>query len=213
MSKKIVRKKAAGKSAARKKKTASKKAASQRTVRRKTASKKTASKRTASKKTASKKRVAKKATYMPAPFRSVTPHIVVADGAVAIDFYKRAFGAVERFRMPTADGKRLMHAEIMVGDSVIMLMDESPSMDCKSPKILGGTTVYMYLYVPDVDAAYRQAVAAGAEGTMPPADMFWGDRFGQVTDPFGHKWQIATHLRDPGPAEIAAGAAAMGRQS
>ena len=198
-----MRKKAAGNKAARKKKTASKKAASQRTVR----------KKTASKKTASKKRVAKKATHMPAPFRSVTPHIVVADGAVAIDFYKRAFGAVERFRMPTADGKRLMHAEIIVGDSVIMLMDESPAMDCKSPKILGGTTVYMYLYVPDVDAAYRQAVAAGAEGTMPPADMFWGDRFSQVTDPFGHKWQIATHLRDPSPAELAAGAAAMGQQS
>jgi len=150
---------------------------------------------------------------MPAPVHSVTPHLVVADGAAAMDFYKRAFGAVERFRVPTADGKRMMHGEIMVGDTVVMLMDESPSMSCKSPNSLGGSPVFMYLYVPNVDAVYRQAVAAGAVGTMPPADMFWGDRFGEVTDPFGHKWQIATHLRDPSPAEMAAGAAAMGQPS
>jgi uncharacterized glyoxalase superfamily protein PhnB len=92
-----------------------------------------------------------------------------------------------------------------------MLAEESPGSSCKSPTSLGGSPVSIHLYVPDADAVYRQAVAVGASGRMPPTDMFWGDRFGQIADPFGHVWSIATHLRDPSPAEIAAGAAAMGQ--
>ena len=224
MSKKAVRKKATRKQAARKTKSVSKKAASKKTTRKKTAGKKAASRKTAGKKTARKTAPAKKAarkkaarskkvSYMPAPFRSVTPYLIVDGGAAAIDFYKKAFGAIERFRIPAADGKTLGHAEIMVGDSVVMLCDESVAMNCKSPRSLGGTSTFIHLYVPNVDAAYSRAVAAGAEGSMPPADMFWGDRFSQVTDPFGHRWSLATHLHDPSPAEIAAGMAAMGKSS
>ncbi len=155
--------------------------------------------------------MSEKVPYMPPPFRSVTPHIVVKDSAAAIDFYKNAFGATERFRMPNPNGKGIMHAEIMIGDSVIMMTEEMVERGCHSPISLKGTPVSLMIYVEDADGAYEQAVAAGAEGRMPPQDMFWGDRFGQVSDPFGHLWSIATHLRDPSPAEIEAGAAAFGQ--
>jgi uncharacterized glyoxalase superfamily protein PhnB len=225
VSKKVVRKKRASKKPAKKsakKKVAAKKSARKKTIRKTSGRKKAAAKTSARRKSASKKAARKKTTrkktarpkkvsYMAAPFRSVTPHIVVRDAPTAIDFYKRAFGAVERFRMPSPDGKHVMHAEIMIGDTVVMMAEESPGNPCKSPLSLGGTPVSLHLYVPNADAVFSQAVAAGATGTMPPQDMFWGDRFGQVTDPFGHKWSIATHMRDPSPAEMAAGAAAMGQ--
>jgi len=151
--------------------------------------------------------------FKPPPFRSVTPHILVKDGFAAIDFYKKAFGAVERFRVPNPDGNGLMHAQIMVGDSVVMLSEEMIKGGYHSPTSLSGTTVMLMLYVEDTDAAYEQALAAGAESLSLPQDMFWGDRYGQVIDPFGHRWAIATHLRDPSRAEIDAGAAAFMQDS
>jgi uncharacterized glyoxalase superfamily protein PhnB len=105
-----------------------------------------------------------------------------------------------------------MHAEITIGGSILMLGDEMPNSPYKSPQTLGGTAVSIHLYVADVDASYARAVAAGATGSMPPQDMFWGDRFGQVTDPFGHRWSLATHVREPSPEEITAGAAAMSQE-
>lgn len=153
--------------------------------------------------------MSEKAPFMRSPFHSVTAHIIVKDSSAAIEFYKTAFGAVERFRMPNPNGKGLMHAEIMIGDSVIMMAEEMTERGCHSPISLKGSPVTLMLYVEDTDAAYEQALAAGAESNMPPQDMFWGDRYAQVIDPFGHRWAIATHLRDPNPEEIAAGAAAF----
>jgi PhnB protein len=155
--------------------------------------------------------VSEKVPFMPPPFRSVTPHIIVKDSAAAIDFYQKAFGAVERFRIPNPDGKGLMHAEIMIGDSIVMLGEEMAEVGYHSPASLNGSSVTLMLYVEDTDAAYKQACAAGAQNAMQPQDMFWGDRYGQVIDPFGHRWAIATHLRDPSPEEITAGAAAFGK--
>lgn len=137
----------------------------------------------------------------PERFHSVTPHIVVGDGDAAIAFYTKAFGAEELFRMAAPDG-RLMHAEIMIGDSVVMIASEMPECGSQSPKALGGTPVALHVYVDDVDQAYDRAVAAGATGTMPPEDMFWGDRYGRLEDPFGHVWSLATHIKDPTPEEM-----------
>jgi uncharacterized glyoxalase superfamily protein PhnB len=126
---------------------------------------------------------------------SVTPHLVCDGAADAIEFYKKAFNAVEAGRMPGPGGK-IMHAEMKIGDSHIMLVDEFPDMGGFGPKHFKGTPVTLHLYVEDVDATYAQAVKAGATAKMPPADMFWGDRYGQIVDPFGHSWSIATHKRD-----------------
>jgi PhnB protein len=123
------------------------------------------------------------------------------DCARAIDFYKKAFNAQEVVRMEGPPGK-VAHAEIKIGDSMIMLGDEMPGMGNKAPASLGGTTSGILLYVHDVDASYKQAVAAGAKADMPPADMFWGDRYGRLTDPFGHSWAIATHKEDVAPEEM-----------
>ena len=125
----------------------------------------------------------------------------------AIEFYKKAFGAVEMHRMPGPGGK-LMHAAIRIGDSTIMLADEYQEWGSKSPKTLDGTPVTIHLYVENADAVYDQAIAAGATGTMAMADMFWGDRYGQVIDPFGHSWSIATHIKDMTPEEMAKAAQA-----
>ena len=143
---------------------------------------------------------------IPPGYHSVTPYLVVSDGAAAIEFYKAAFGAVEHFRMPTPDGERILHAQIQIGDSPVMLAQEIQEFGSKGPNALGGSSVAMHLYVEDVDAAYDKAVKAGAEATMPPADMFWGDRYGRLTDPFGHVWSLATHVRDVTPEEMAEGA-------
>ncbi len=139
---------------------------------------------------------------MPTGYHSVTPYIMVKDAAKAIDFYKRAFGAEELERMPGPDGTGVMHAEIKIGDSRMMLSDEFPGQGPSSPESLGGTTCQMFLYVPDVDAAYKKAVEAGATPGMEPADMFWGDRYGKLSDPFGHQWGMATHKEDVSPQEM-----------
>jgi uncharacterized glyoxalase superfamily protein PhnB len=136
-------------------------------------------------------------------YQTVTAALTVRNGAEAIEFYKKAFGAEEIMRVPGPDGKSLMHAEIQVGNSRIMLGDESPAMGCLAPVTLGGPGGSLYVYVPDVDAAFKRAVAAGAKALMPVTDMFYGDRFGQVEDPSGHRWGLATHVEDLSPEEMA----------
>ncbi len=138
---------------------------------------------------------------IPEGFHSVTPYLTVNDASRAIDFYKRAFGAQEIARMQGPDGK-VGHAELRIGDSVLMLADEMPGSGCRSPQALGGTTAGIFLYVKDVDSAFKQAVSAGAKSDAEPADMFWGDRFGRLTDPFGHSWSVATHKEDVAPDEM-----------
>ena len=133
--------------------------------------------------------------------RSLTPHLICAGAADAIEFYQRAFGAVERLRLPDPRG-RLMHACIRIGDCELMLVDEFPEHGVLGPKALNGSPVTIHHFVEDVDAAVARAVAAGARITMPIADMFWGDRYAQLEDPFGHRWSVATHQRDLTPEEI-----------
>jgi PhnB protein len=132
---------------------------------------------------------------IPEGFRTVTPSLVVRGAAQAIDFYKKALGAEELMRMAGPDGK-IGHAELKIGDSIIFLTDENPEMGNKAPQTLGGTTGSLYLYVPDVDTAFKQALDAGGKSTMPVTDMFWGDRFGSFVDPFGHTWGLSTHVED-----------------
>jgi uncharacterized glyoxalase superfamily protein PhnB len=139
---------------------------------------------------------------IPEGYHTVTPYLTVREARRAIEFYRQAFGAVELFRMPGPGGK-VMHAEIRIGDSIVMLTDEAPEMGSRSPEALGGTPVSLYLYVPDVDAVVARAAQAGATVTTPVQNMFWGDRFGQVADPFGHRWSLATHVEDLAPEEIA----------
>jgi uncharacterized glyoxalase superfamily protein PhnB len=131
----------------------------------------------------------------PEGMHSVTPHLICAGAAKAIEFYKEAFGAVEQARLPGPDG-RLMHAAIRIGDSTVMLVDEMPEWGVLGPKALKGSPVTLHLYVEDVDAAVQRAVEAGAKVTMPVADQFWGDRYGKIEDPFGHHWSLATHQRE-----------------
>ncbi len=138
---------------------------------------------------------------IPDGYHTVTASLTLKDGAAAIDFYQRAFGAREIMRVASPDGK-IMHAEIQVGDSRIMLADEYPGIGCVSPVSAGHATSSLYLYVPDVDAAFARAVGAGAKVVMPVTDMFWGDRFAAVDDPSGHRWGLATHVEDPSPAEF-----------
>jgi uncharacterized glyoxalase superfamily protein PhnB len=138
---------------------------------------------------------------IPEGSHTVTPALTVQGAAEAIEYYKRAFGAIERGRMATPDG-RIMHAELQFGDSQVMLSDEFPGMSHPSPKGLGGTPVQLHLYVEDVDAVFDRAVEAGATVKMPVSDMFWGDRYGVVIDPFGHAWGLATHIEDVPPDEM-----------
>lgn len=138
---------------------------------------------------------------IPDGYHTVTPYLVIKDAGKAIDFYKEAFGAVEGSRMLTPDGK-VMHAEIRIGDSPVMMCDENPDWNSLGPLSIGGTAVSIMLYVEDVDAVVNCAVAAGATLLMPVADQFWGDRMGSVADPFGHKWTIATHTEDVPPEEV-----------
>jgi PhnB protein len=138
---------------------------------------------------------------LPAGFRTVTPHLVCAGAADAIAFYKQAFNAEEMTRLHGPDGK-LMNACIKIGDSAVMLVDEFPDWGVFGPKSLKGSPVTIHLYVDDVDAFVARAVEAGAKVTLPVADMFWGDRYGKLEDPFGHHWSVGTHLRDMTPEEI-----------
>ena len=149
---------------------------------------------------------ATKAQPVPDGFRTVTPHLVCDGAADAIEFYKKAFGAVEVTRLPGPNG-RLMHASVKIGDSMVMLVDEMKEWGVLGPKSRGGASVTIHLAVPDVDAWFARATAAGATVKMPVSDMFWGDRYGIAVDPFGHEWSIATHIRDMTADEIAAAAA------
>jgi PhnB protein len=137
----------------------------------------------------------------PEGYHSVTPYLIVRGGADAIEFYKKAFGAVELFRMPSPDGK-IGHAEIKVGDSPIMLADEFPDMGYKGPQSIGGSPVSLMIYVDDVDTVFNQAVDAGATVKEALQDKFYGDRMGTVIDPFGHRWHLATHKEDVSPEEM-----------
>jgi len=145
---------------------------------------------------------------IPEGMHSLTPHLMCAGASDAIAFYVRAFGAVEEMRLPGPQG-RLMHAMIRIGDSALMLVDESPEQGIFGPKSLNGSPVTIHLFVEDVDATVARAVAAGATITMPVADMFWGDRYARLDDPFGHHWSVATHTRDVSPEQMQQAMAAM----
>ena len=145
---------------------------------------------------------------IPEGMHSLTPHLICNGAAAAIEFYKAAFGAVELTRVPGPEGK-LMHASVRIGDSALMLVDEAPEWEMFGPTALKGSPVTIHLYVKDVDATVAQAVAAGARVTMPVADMFWGDRYGTLEDPFGHRWSVATHTQDLTPEELQQAAAKM----
>jgi PhnB protein len=138
---------------------------------------------------------------IPSGYASVTPYLIVRDAARALDFYKKAFGATELMRFP-APGGRIAHAEIKIGEGVVMLADESAEMGHNSPQTIGGTPVSLMFYVADVDARFAKALAAGGVVTNPLKDQFYGDRSGTITDPFGHVWTIATHTEDVTPQEM-----------
>jgi PhnB protein len=139
---------------------------------------------------------------IPDGYHAATPYLAVDDAAEAIEYYKKAFGAKERVRMDAPDGK-IGHAELEIGDSLVMLSDPFPQATTRTPKELGGTSASVFMYVEDVDAVVKEAVDAGATITMEVADQFWGDRMGSVKDPFGHSWSLATHVEDVPPEEMA----------
>jgi uncharacterized glyoxalase superfamily protein PhnB len=149
---------------------------------------------------------------IPDGMHSLTPHLCCDGAAQAIEFYKKAFNAQELARIPGPQGK-LMHAMLKIGNSHFMLNDEFPEFGGFSPKALKGTPVTIHLYVENVDAAFAQAVAAGGKVVMPVADMFWGDRYGQLEDPFGHRWSLATHIKDTTPEEALTAMMKMGDAS
>lgn len=147
---------------------------------------------------------------IPEGMHSITPHLVCRNAADAIEFYKKAFGATELARIPVPDGSgKLMHAMIRIGDSHVMLVDEMREWNCIGPQDLAGSPVTLHHYVEDVDSAYQRAIDAGGTARMPPQDMFWGDRYGVLRDPFGHMWSLATHVRDVSPEEAIAGSKEM----
>ena len=151
-----------------------------------------------------------KAKPIPKGYHTATPYLIIKGAVKAIEFYKKAFGAAEMMRMTQPDG-RVGHAEIKIGDSLIMLADEFPEMGARSPQSLGGSPVSILLYVQDVDALTSQAITAGAKVVRPVKDQFYGDRSGSLEDPFGHQWHIATHVEDVPPEEMKKRAAAAGR--
>lgn len=146
---------------------------------------------------------------IPEGYHSVSPMFMFRDARKAIDFYKRAFGAAERYTMPGPDGKGVMHAEMMIGNSIIMMGEEHPNESCRSAETIGGSPVSFYLYLENVDEAFERAVAAGATVRMPLDEMFWGDRAGTLQDPFGYSWTLASHTRDLTQEEIRQGAEAF----
>ena len=149
-----------------------------------------------------RKAAKKKVSPVPKGYHTVTPYLVLKNTGDALAFYTKALGAKEIMRMPGPDG-RIAHAEIQIGDSRIMLGDETPERGTHAPESVGGTPVHIFLYLPDVDKTFAQATSAGATVEMPPMDMFWGDRYAKVADPFGHKWNLATHKEDLTPKEMA----------
>lgn len=149
------------------------------------------------------------AQAVPEGFNTVSAYMVVKDAKEAIEFYQKAFGAEAGAHMPGPDGKGTMHAEIRIGNSTVMLTDENPQWGLKSPSTLGGTATGLHLYVDDADKAFQRALDAGCTVKAPLMDAFWGDRFGKVTDPYGHEWGIATHVEDVEPEDMAKRAAAF----
>jgi PhnB protein len=139
---------------------------------------------------------------IPDGYHSINTYLVVRNADKAIQFYKKSFGAEERFRMHGPDGKTIMHADLKIGDSVFMLTEESKEMKAHSPESIGGSPVSMYIYVKDVDAIFNQAISEGATVLKPVSDQFYGDRSGYLRDPFGHLWSIATHKKDLSPDEL-----------
>jgi len=139
---------------------------------------------------------------IPDGYHTITPHMVLSDAARAIEFYATAFGAKEIMRVPGPDGKKIMHAEVQIGDSRVMICDEFPEMGCVSPEKIGGSSVSMFVYVEDVDAAHKKALEAGCKEKMPCTNTFWGDRHSQVADPFGYSWSLSMHVEDLPAAEM-----------
>ncbi len=161
----------------------------------------------------SAKKSAKKVAPVPAGYYTLTPYLVCRGAAKAIEFYKKAFDAKERLRMLGPDGS-IAHAELKIGNSIVMMGDENPAMGQSSPETIGGSASGLFIYTANVDKAYAKAVAAGAKGEQPPTDMFWGDRYAKFSDPFGHKWSMATHIEDMSPKEMAKrGAEAMAQMA
>jgi uncharacterized glyoxalase superfamily protein PhnB len=146
--------------------------------------------------------MAKGVKPVPEDFRTLTPHLVVRHAAQAVEFYRRAFGAEELYRNLAPDGVAIVHSELLLGDSRFFVTEESPAFGTESPLALRGTPITLHLYVEDVDVVFQRAVDAGAEVLMPVADCFWGDRYGMVKDPFGHRWSLASRIEDLAPAEI-----------
>lgn len=138
---------------------------------------------------------------IPDGYHTLTPYLTVRNAAKAIEFYKQAFGATERGVMKGPDGK-VMHAELLIGDSIVMLADEMPDFGALSPESVGGSSSGLHIYLNNVDEAFARAVKAGAQTEMPVSDQFWGDRYGKLKDPFGHKWSIATHVKDMSADEM-----------
>jgi PhnB protein len=149
-----------------------------------------------------KEKMTNRIKAVPEGYHTLTPHLVVKGADEAIAFYKKAFGAEEITRLPGPDGKSIMHAELKIGDSRLFLVEEFPQMGCGGPLSIGGTPVTIHVYVEDADTVFNQAVAAGAEVRMPLENAFWGDRYGQITDPFGHRWSLATRKENLTPEEI-----------
>ncbi|MFI5363129.1 MAG: VOC family protein [Elusimicrobiota bacterium] len=139
---------------------------------------------------------------IPEGYHTVTPNFTFKDSRKAIEFYKKALGAVELAVFPAPGGKGVMHAVLKIGNSIIMMGDENPEMNCRSAESLGASPISLYVYVENADAAFKKAVAAGAAATTPLQDAFWGDRFGVVKDPFGYSWNIATHTKDLTPEQL-----------
>jgi PhnB protein len=155
--------------------------------------------------------MASKVKPIPDGYSGITPYLIFKGAAAAIDYYKKAFGAIETVRMGQPDG-RVGHAEVKIGDAVVMLADEFPEMNIVGPATLGNTSVSLLLYVEDADATFGKAVALGAQVEKPMADQFYGDRSGTIKDPFGHKWTIATHTEDVSPEEMQRRMAAMAKK-
>jgi PhnB protein len=189
------------------KKSPSRAAAAKKTARGAAAAKKPARKPAAKKKAA----VKKKASAIPTGYHTLTPYLVVRGADAAIALYQKAFGARLKLRMGMPDGS-VMHAELQIGDSMFMLSEENPAWDSKSPLLLGGSAAHAMIYTKDVDALFARATAAGCSVVMPPTDMFWGDRYAKITDPFGHPWSLGTHIEDVGPKEMARRAEEWGKQ-
>ena len=147
-----------------------------------------------------KPKAKRKVSAIPKGFRSLTPYLIVRGAADALAFYAKAFGAKTTLNMTMPDGS-VMHAEIKIGDSMLMLSEENPSWGSKSPLLLGGSAAHVMIYTKDVDALVARAIAAGCTAEMPVMTMFWGDRYGKVKDPFGHQWSIGTHVEDVSPKE------------